>query len=1345
MPAGFSALLGESPALVGLRTQLEHLVRRYATARRLPPVLLLGETGTGKSLIARTLHATGPRARGPFVDVACPAIPDTLMEAQMFGVERGAFTDARESKPGLFTVADRGTIFLDEVGLLSDTVQAKLLKVVEDQQVRPLGATTSRAVDAWVIAATSEDLEAAVQKRRFREDLYFRLAVVTIVVPPLRERGDDVILLARHLLERAREEYGLAPKTFTPEALAALRGRPWPGNIRELGNVVERVALRSEAATVTAEALELTALPSRPGPAPAARPPGPGGGGIDDALAATERSHLTEALMAAAGNVTRAARSLGLTRNAFRYRLRKLREAAEGARAAAVEPPPAATTASRWERRRVAFLRVEVAAAGEDVEHKQRILLHVVMQKIEVFGGAVDGVSPGGVTAVFGLDFVEDASRRAAHAGLAVRKLGARARELDATTPAMTLAIHEAPVLLWRLGDDVHLDGGARPALWRTLDDLVTAAEPGTILVSGATAASLHPTLHLVPAGSARDGTSILLEGERPPALHTPNARFIGRRDEMVLLAGRLELTLEGRGQVVALDGEPGIGKSRVLHEFRRLLDSRAAYLGARCVSYGRELPLLPVVELVRRALGIDGTDAPAAVAGAIGARLTALGLPAGEMTPYLLRLLGTPEAAESLAHTPPEAVYQRTLGIVRALVLALSSTRPLVIALEDLHWMDRASTAYVGALVEALVEAPVLLLTTHRTGYRAPWIERSYVTEVRLQPLGRADSRRVLDGTLGEARVAAEVAEAILDRADGNPFFIEELARALGSATSAETVPPSVEAVLLARIDRLAAEARNVLQAASVLGRDVPVPLLEAIVPEPAATTQHLRELRRLEYLHDRSEGAGTLYRFKHALTQEVTYSSLLPEHRRGLHARIVSAMETRYADRLGEQTERLAHHALHAERWDKALEYFRQTALRAKARSANYEAVAAFEHALAALDRLPERRGGLEAIDLRLEMFEPVMATAAYERCADRLAQAATLAEALGERARLGRALAARSLILRIQGAIDEAITVGRRALAVASEVGDLDLAWQTNHFLGTTYATRGEFREAVACYRQSFVPLERELTPERVRALPYFAPRSWLAWALESLGEFDEALELGREAVRIADLRGDKVPSATTRCLLANVHLGLGEAAEAIPLLEKAAAICRAGNVYDWLGPVLMRLGFAYALTGRLAEGIALGEEGRAQCEASRGITGHPTRLGGLAQSYLLAGRTAEAEATARQGIALAQQHRQAAGEAVCLHALGRVAVAAEPPDEATARHCFHRALQMAGVRGMRPLVAHCHLGLGTLDARLGRRGEAAEHVEAAATLYREMGMRSWLEVAHAEAKALGLMPA
>ena len=259
-----SELVGDCPEIAAVRDTIGRLLRRHSSIRRPPPVLIQGETGTGKGLVAREFHRSGPRAAGPFVDVNCAAIPATLVEAEMLGFERGAFTDARQAKPGLFEAAHHGTIFLDEVGLLPEGVQTKLLKVIEEREVRRLGSTRSEPVDAWILTATSEDLLTATREHRFREDLYHRMAVLTIWLPPLRERGSDILLLAEHFLTRACADYELPPKRLSEEARGALLGYAWPGNVRELANVMERVALLSEAAEVTAEALRLPGSTARP-------------------------------------------------------------------------------------------------------------------------------------------------------------------------------------------------------------------------------------------------------------------------------------------------------------------------------------------------------------------------------------------------------------------------------------------------------------------------------------------------------------------------------------------------------------------------------------------------------------------------------------------------------------------------------------------------------------------------------------------------------------------------------------------------------------------------------------------------------------------------------------------------------------------------------------------------------------------------------------------------------------------------------------------------------------------------------------------------------------------------
>ena len=324
-------LLGESPEVTALRGQVERLLGRVASHRG-PPILIQGETGSGKGLLARQLHEAG-RPGGPFVAVNCAAIPEPLLEAELFGFERGAFTDARQAKAGLFQSAHQGTLFLDEVGLLPESLQAKLLTAIEDGAVRRLGSTRSEPVAVWIIAASNQDLAQAVRARRFREDLYHRLAVVVLALPPLRARGTDILLLAEHFLTRACRDYGLALKTLSPEARAALLAHPWPGNVRELANTMERVALLTDAPRISEETLGLPA--SEPAAGPAGRVSEPTIG-LEDEVDRVQRARLIDALDASGWNVLRAAARLGISRSTLRYRIDKY-----GLR------PPAASSAPR--------------------------------------------------------------------------------------------------------------------------------------------------------------------------------------------------------------------------------------------------------------------------------------------------------------------------------------------------------------------------------------------------------------------------------------------------------------------------------------------------------------------------------------------------------------------------------------------------------------------------------------------------------------------------------------------------------------------------------------------------------------------------------------------------------------------------------------------------------------------------------------------------------------------------------------------------------------------------------------------------------------------------------------
>jgi transcriptional regulator with PAS, ATPase and Fis domain len=313
-------MIGASPAIRAVRDQIERLLRTGRT--RLPPTLILGETGTGKGLLARAIHDASARQSGPFVSVNCAAIPEALLESELFGFERGAFTDARQSKRGLFQTAHGGTLFLDEIGALSVSLQAKLLTAVDERAVRRLGGLHSEPVDVWIIAATNDQLLTAVRQRRFREDLYHRIAAMTLTMPPLRERGADILRLADHFLVETCRDYGLPMKHLSPDARAALLGYPWPGNVRELANTMERVALLGDDNAIPAGALGL-AVECRESAQTPVRHSSPSL--LQDLVDDFERSQILAALEATAWNTSRAAAQLGLARNTLRYRMKKLR------------------------------------------------------------------------------------------------------------------------------------------------------------------------------------------------------------------------------------------------------------------------------------------------------------------------------------------------------------------------------------------------------------------------------------------------------------------------------------------------------------------------------------------------------------------------------------------------------------------------------------------------------------------------------------------------------------------------------------------------------------------------------------------------------------------------------------------------------------------------------------------------------------------------------------------------------------------------------------------------------------------------------------------------------------
>jgi predicted ATPase len=558
------------------------------------------------------------------------------------------------------------------------------------------------------------------------------------------------------------------------------------------------------------------------------------------------------------------------------------------------------------------------------------------------------------------------------------------------------------------------------------------------------------------------------------------------------------------------------VGKSRLVYEYLHSHRTQGwLVLESASVSYGKATPYSPVLDLLKRYAHVEDGDDTRTIRAKVTGQVLTLDEALQDTIPALLWLLDAlPDDHPFLTLDPPQR-RRRTLEALKRLLIRESQVQPLLLVFEDLHWIDAETQALLDSLVESLPTARLLLLVNYRPEYQHGWGSKSYYMQLRLDPLPPTSAEEFLQALLGDDPGLAPLTPLLIARTGGNPFFLEESVRILvetgvlvgerrayrlTKALDSLQVPATVQAVLATRIDRLPPEDKRLLQTAAVIGTEVPWTLLQAIADMPEeALHQGLTRLQAAEFLYEAHLFPELAYTFKHALTHEVAYGSLLQERRRALHARIVEAIEGLYADRLADQVERLAHHAVRGEMWEKAVAYCRQAGGRAAVRSAYREAVAYFEQALAALAHLPERRDTLEqAIDLRCDLRNAWQPLGERARMLDHLRAAESLAERLGDPQRLGWIASYLCNYFTGMGELDRAITAGQRALALATTSGAFDLQVSTQTTMGLVYHTAGDFRQALDVSRQVIALLTGERRSARLGrlVLPAVASRGYVA---------------------------------------------------------------------------------------------------------------------------------------------------------------------------------------------------------------------------------------------------------
>ena len=553
--------------------------------------------------------------------------------------------------------------------------------------------------------------------------------------------------------------------------------------------------------------------------------------------------------------------------------------------------------------------------------------------------------------------------------------------------------------------------------------------------------------------------------------------------------------------------------------------------------------------------------------------------------------------------------------------------------------------------------------------------------------------------------------------------------------------VPATVQAILASRIDRLSAPEKQLLQSAAVIGKDVPFILLHAVADEVEEDVRrHLVLLQAREMLYETRLGLDAEYTFKHALTQEVAYGSLLTEHRRAIHARIVAAIERLQGNRLEEHAERVAHHALRAELWDKALRYGRQAAAKAMARWALRDVVTHLDHALTAARHLPQTREMIEqAVDVRLELRHAIHPLGEMERAMELMREAEALADQLGDKARMGRISLSLSIALWMMGHADEAQAPGDRALAIAESTDDVQLGHQARSHLPRLYHDRGDYRRAAAGLRECLVALEAAGSSPLAFGLSPLVSNStaYLAWSLAELGEFEEATRRTEESLRRAEV-SDTPLGLIMACMgVGMVRLRQGNIPAALPALERGLQVSyKYGLTALNFHGVAASLGAVYALANRTAEAIPLLRRVADQAVSMKLVSDHLLAAIPLAEVWLATGRTEDAARQATQALDLARTHKQRGHEVYALRLLGEAAARRDRPDVQDAEAHYQSAMRLAHDLGMRPLLAHCHLGLGKLYRRTDRRDRGRDHLATSTAMYREMGMTYWLEKAEIE---------
>jgi class 3 adenylate cyclase/tetratricopeptide (TPR) repeat protein len=828
----------------------------------------------------------------------------------------------------------------------------------------------------------------------------------------------------------------------------------------------------------------------------------------------------------------------------------------------------------------------------------------LAMDEVHRYEGTVNQLLGDGFMALFGAPIAhEDHARRAVFAALDLqRTLRDHHEELGGqhgVELAFRMGLNTGMVVVGSVGSDLRLDYTAIGDTTNLAARLEQIAEPGTILVSETTNRLVQGYVRLEALepvevkGKTEPVSTYKVLGTLPrrsPIVSRSErslSEFVGRERELTTLEELLTQVKVGNGQVVGVVAEAGQGKSRLLYEFRQhLAGKQVTYLEGRCLSYGQTIPYHPIIDMLRNNCDITETDSPEAIIDKVRSALQEVGMDAEESAPYLLQLLGVKEGAESIVQLTPEAIRTRTFETLRRMSLQGSQRRPLIFEVEDLHWMDKTSEDYLASLVENLAGASILLLTTYRPGYRPPWIEKSYATQISLHSLAPQDGLTVVHSALHGATLSDQVEQMVIEKAEGNPFFLEELTRAVIEQSDIETavqVPDTIQGVLSARIDRLPEEHKRLLQTASVLGREFSPTVLNAMWEGTDALDTLLLELKRLEFLYERSGAEEPIFVFRHALTQDVAYASLLTTRRQALHAAAGHALEALYPNGLTERSEALAYHFRLGEVWEKAFDYLAMSGDKARQAYANQEAITFYTQAIEVSERMTPTLDEAQLLPIyKGRGLVWNLVSQRDEAIAD-FEMMRQIARASGHQRQEGESLCRLAAAYHLKTTDAHRLVeehYAQEAIQLAQQTGDHTILAMSLDALGRVHQVRGDLQEADRHLDASLQISQREGDKD-VRASTLRALSAQAYWQ----GHFQRAIRFGQESVTLCRELHEGFLELTNLAFLCLAHWSAGNSAQALNIVDEGITKAQERGSRYGMGRLTNTLGWFHRDAGDL----------------------------------------------------------------------------------------------------------------------------------------------------------------